>query len=92
LQNAPTQHSLTAIDYQMPTPFPSQREAASRKSDFFDEGTYIDICKGVWKTSVHKIVQKTIDYQMPTSFPSRMEGASRKSDFFDEGTYSVLCN
>ena len=46
----------------MPTPFPSQREAASRKSDFFDEGTYIDICKGVWKTSVHKIVQKTIDY------------------------------
>jgi len=32
LQNAPTQHSLKAIDFQKPTPFPSRKEGASRKS------------------------------------------------------------
>ena len=45
-----------AIDYRMPTPFPSRREGASRKSDSFDEGTYIDICKGVCKTPLHNIL------------------------------------
>ena len=33
-----------AIDYQTPTPFPSRREGAIRKSDSFDEGTYSVLC------------------------------------------------
>ena len=33
-----------AIDYRMPTPFPSRREGASRKSDSFDEGIYAVLC------------------------------------------------
>ncbi len=33
-----------AIDYRMPTPFPSRREGASRKSDSFDEEIYDVLC------------------------------------------------
>ena len=45
-----------AIDYRMPTPFPSRREGQAAKAILLMREHTFDICKGVCKTPLHNIL------------------------------------